>query len=59
MASPAVRIVPLPDRPQIKRARKTKWCAECQGRIEAGSTYIEVSPWRWTHRRCPGEAVIS
>lgn len=38
----------------IRRAKKTKWCAECRRRIPAGTLYIECSPWRWTHMGdCP------
>ncbi len=51
MASP-VRILTVP---QVRRARKAKWCADCRGRIEPGARYLEHSAYRWTHLagKCP------
>jgi hypothetical protein len=54
MAVPS-SILPQTPPPQIRRAKKTKFCADCAGRIEAGTRYLECSPWRWTHLtgKCP------
>lgn len=51
MPTPSV-IVP---RPEIRRAKRTKFCKNCNGRIEAGTLYRIIDLWTWQHRVCPEE----